>query len=100
MLLNSKHGIDKLSQPLGAMLDFILADPFRGGGHALDHIAVRVGEAGIVFEKVAMCQHVRDDQFVLNERIAVQQKGIARIRIDDELVNFAEPKVILHLHSD
>ena len=67
MLLNGEHGIDEFLHRLGPVFHLILADPFGGGRHALDHIAVRIAEAGIVFEEIAVGQHVGDDQFVLNE---------------------------------
>ena len=71
---------------------------FGGSGHALDHIAVRIAETGIIFEKITVGEHVCDDQLILNKRIAVEQEGIAGIGIDDQLVNFAQTKIILHLH--
>ncbi|WP_339329262.1 esterase/lipase family protein [Bacillus paralicheniformis] len=37
---------------------------------------------------------MRDDQLVLNERIAFEQEGIARVGVDDELVDFAVKKVL------
>ncbi|GIQ64286.1 hypothetical protein PACILC2_28540 [Paenibacillus cisolokensis] len=45
-----------------------------------------------------MREHMGDDQFVLNERIAFKQEGVARVGIDDELINFAQAEIVLHFH--
>jgi len=74
MFLNRKDGI---------------ADSFCGCGHSLDHISVCLGEAGIVFEEVAVSENVGDDQLILDEGVAVEQESVARIGVNDELVNFA-----------
>jgi len=42
---------------------------------------------------------MRDDQFVLDERVAVQQKRVARIGVDHQFVNFAQAEIVLHFHA-
>jgi len=81
-----------------AVLDLVLPNPLRAGRHALHHVAVGVGEPHVVFEKVAVGQDVGDDQLVLDQRVAIQQKGVARVGVDHQLVDFAQIEVVLELH--
>ncbi len=37
-------------------------------------------------------------QLILHERVAVEQKGIAGIGVDNELIDFTMPEIVLHLH--
>ncbi|MNI51680.1 hypothetical protein D3C73_1064180 [compost metagenome] len=89
MLLDRQHRINEALNPVDAVGHRVSGDPVGCGRHALDHITVGHGEAHIVFEEIAMGKHVGDDQLILNQRIAVQQKGIAGIGVDDQLVDFA-----------
>ncbi|SIF98184.1 Uncharacterised protein [Mycobacteroides abscessus subsp. abscessus] len=61
------------------MLDFILADPFCCCRHALHHVPFCILETDIVLEKVAVGQDVGHNQFILDKRIRVKQKRVARI---------------------
>src|SRR5690625_7122795 len=45
-----------------------------------------------------MGEHMRNNQLVLNQTVSIKKKGITRIRINDELINFTQPKIILQLH--
>ncbi|MNI69933.1 hypothetical protein D3C73_1257110 [compost metagenome] len=41
---------------------------------------------------------MRNDQLVLDKRISLKEKCITRIGVNDELVYFAQSKVVLHFH--
>jgi hypothetical protein len=61
------------------MVHFILMDAISRSGHALDHVAVRYTEAGVVFEKIAVREHVSDDELVLDQRIAFKKESVAGV---------------------
>ncbi|MNM64379.1 hypothetical protein D3C81_757720 [compost metagenome] len=89
MLLNGQNSINKGFYCCCAIQQLVVADSFRGGGHTFHHIAVSIAEAHIIFEEITVGEYMRNDQFILNQRIALQQKGVTRIGVNDELINFA-----------
>ena len=96
MLLNREHGIQKPFHLLQTMLILVLPDPLGVQRSRLHHATVCGLEIGVVLEEVAVPQHVRYHQFVLQQRIRLHQEGIAGIGVDHHLVDFAQPEVILH----
>src|SRR5699024_11946504 len=72
--------------------------PYGCRGHALDHVAQSVGKAHIIFEKSTMCQDMCNNQLILDQTIRNKQTSIAWVGIDDELVNLAQPEVIMQFH--
>jgi hypothetical protein len=90
MLLYCKDSVYEFLDGFGAVIHLLLMNPIGGSGHALDHVAVGHTEAGIVFEKIAVREHVGDDELVLDQGVALQKKGIAGVGVNDELVDYAE----------
>ena len=57
----------------------------------VDHTAIGIGKVDVVFEKIDMRKNVRRHQQIRNLRVAVQQKGEARITVEHNLVDFRQP---------
>ena len=81
------------------------ANPAGMVGHAVDHPPVGVREKPVVLEEVAVAGDVRHDQLLVDQAVALEQVGLARIGVDDQLVDLREPvRVALHqlvvLHAE
>src|SRR5699024_1174609 len=98
MFLNRQNCIEKTFHFIAAMNQLITFNPFGCRCHALDHIAPSVGKSHIIFEKITMCQDMCNNQLILDQTIRIKQKSIAWVGIDDELVNLAQPEVIMQFH--
>jgi hypothetical protein len=55
-------------------------------------------EIDVVFEEIAVSQDMGDDQLILDQGIAFQQKGVAGVGIYDHFVDAAQVVIILRLH--
>src|SRR5690606_30003194 len=65
----------------------------------LQHRAGRAGEAVVVPEEIRVGQDVGGDDLVLQQRVGLQQKRVARVGVDDQLVNAAQVVVVLRFHA-
>lgn len=59
--------------------------------HLVHHLAVGGAEPKVVFEEVAVCVDVGNDQLLVNQRVALLQVGVARIVVDHHLVDALSP---------
>jgi hypothetical protein len=83
--------------PVDEDLDFLDADtihvranPLAVVGHRVDHLPIRVGKVGVVFEEVAMPVDVRHHQLLIGQFVRPHQVGKAGIVVDDQFVDFLQ----------
>ena len=57
----------------------------------VDHAAIGVRKAQIVFEEVDMSKDMGSDQQIGNIRVRIKQKGQPRVTVEDNLINLGEP---------
>jgi hypothetical protein len=81
-----------------AVLVFVAGDPLGVAVHRLDHLPGGLGEVGAVGEEVGVAEDVRHDELVLQDRVDVEQVGVARVGIDHQLVDLAQAIVVHRLH--
>ncbi len=63
-------------------------------GHLIHHLAIRVPEKGVVLEKIAMPVDMRHHQLLVHRMVATHQIGVARVVVDDHLVNLGKPVIV------
>jgi hypothetical protein len=91
----------RVEQPLHRTLPeavLVPSDPLGVAVHRLHHLARGLGEVDVVGEEVGMPQHMRRHELILQQRIHVEQIGIARVGVDHQLVNLAHAIVVHRLH--
>lgn len=98
MVGNGEHRIEELLDLLVALVEAVLADALGVLAGTLDHLPVGRSEPDVVLEEVCMPKDVRDNKLVVQERVGVQEKGIAGVGIDHQFVNLAKPIVVIGLH--
>ncbi|MNC23926.1 hypothetical protein D3C75_719640 [compost metagenome] len=94
-------GDASVKEPLDLISPVFLAEPVDPVGedrHPLDHAPVGSAEHGVVLEEITVPEHMRHNQLVLQQRIAVQQEGVAGVGVNDELIDFAQAMVIFRFH--
>ena len=74
-------------------------------GHLVHHLAVGLAEPDVVLEEVVVTIDVGHDELLVDHLVAPQQVGVARVVIDDHLVDLLEPVPItlgklLVLHAE
>src|SRR4030095_14733620 len=57
----------------------------------VDHAAIGIRKAQVVFEEIDMPKDVRSDQQVGNLRVGIEQKGQPGIAVENNLINLGEP---------
>ena len=76
------------------LLQPILVDMFADLGgvvrHDIHHFAIRLGKPDIVLEEIAVPIHVRHDDFLIDQMIAFQQVGVARVVVDDHFIDLVQ----------
>ena len=73
----------------------VLVNPLCVIHRLVDHIAVRAVEVNIIAEEIAMREHVRRDQNVLDLRVGIEEKGIAGIVVENDFVDFRKPHLAM-----
>ena len=57
----------------------------------VDHAAIGIGKAHVVFEEVDVPKDMGGDQQIGNLRIGIEEKGQAGVAVEDNLINLGEP---------
>ncbi len=89
MFLNGQHRINETLNLLGPVLNLIPGNPFCGGDMLSTILRLEREKRALFLKKIAVGEHVGNDKLVLDEGVAVEQKGVAGIGVNDKLVNFA-----------
>ena len=90
-VFNAKARVDERFDGLNAVALDIAADPMAMIGHFVHHFPIGLAEPMVVFEEVAVPVHVGHHQLLVHQCVGTHQVGIARIVIDDELVDLLQP---------
>ena len=74
-------------------------------GHLVHHLAVGLAEPDVVLEEVVVAVDVGHHELLVDHLVAAQQIGVARVVIDDHLVDLLQPVAIalgemLILHAE
>ena len=77
-----------------AVLLGIMADAHAVIGHVVHHLAAGVREVGVVLEEIAMAVDVGHHQLLIDGVIAAHQVGVARIVVDDHLVDLRQAVLV------
>ena len=98
--------------PVDERLDLVLAVPLdvpadagRVVGHLVHHLAVGVREVDVVLEEIAVPVDVGHHQLLVDGVVAAHQVGVARVVVDDHLVDLRQPVLValaqlLVLHAE
>src|SRR5947207_2844182 len=99
MLLNRESCVQETLDLGFAMLKLVFGNTLSMNAYFIHHAPRGMLEIGVVLEKVGMAEDVGCYKSVLQQVIHLHQEGIAWIGINHHLVDFAQPKIILHLLS-
>ena len=58
--------------------------------HGVHHFAIRLREPDVVLEEVAMPVNVGHHDFLIDQMIALEQVGVARVIVDDHFIDFVQ----------
>ena len=95
MLLDGQHGVEEALDLVRPMLVLVLADAVGVDADLIDHVGRRVLEVDVVLEHIGVAEDMRHHHFVLQQVVLLHQKGVGRIGVDDQLVDLAQPVVIV-----
>ena len=84
---------ERLDLVLAVLLD-VAADAGAVVGHLVHHLAAGVGEVGVVLEEIAVPVDVGHHQLLIDRVVAAHQVGVARVVVDDHLVDLRQPVVV------
>jgi hypothetical protein len=59
-------------------------------GHFIHHLPVGVGKIKVVLEEVTVAEDMGHHQFLVDEVITFEEVGIARVVVDDHLIDFGQ----------
>ena len=68
----------------------VLADLRGVIRHRVHHFAIGLREPDVVLEEIAVAVHVRHDDLLVDEMIAFEQVGVARVIVDDHFVDLVQ----------
>ena len=87
--------VDELLDRLDAELVHVPADTAAVVRHLVHHLAIGLGEPRVLLEKIAVPVNVRHHQPLIDRHVRPHQVGVARVVVDDQLVDLPEAVVVL-----
>jgi hypothetical protein len=104
-VLQRQAAIDEALHDVHPVPLHVRADAVAVVGHLVHHLAVRAAEADVVLEKIIMSINVGHDELLIDPHVAAQEVGVARVGVDDHLVDLLEPVAValgelLVLHAE
>ena len=93
-VLERQAAIDEVLDGFLAVPLHARADAIAVVGHLVHHLAVGLAEPDVVLEEVVVAINVGHDELLVDHLVAPQQVGVARVVIDDHLVDLLQPVAI------
>jgi hypothetical protein len=83
-------GVEERLDGVGTVLLDVLADARAVVRHDVHHLAVRRREAQVVLEEIDVREDMRHDELLVDEVVALEQVGVRRVVVDDQLVDLLQ----------
>ncbi len=90
-VFEGKTAVDERLHRLGAVAVRVPLDAGGVVGHLVHHLPAGVGEIEVVLEEIAVAEDMGHDQLLIDEVVAFEQVGVARVVVDHHLVDFGQP---------
>src|SRR2546421_10116430 len=90
MAIEGKANVHQVLDRLQPVALDVAVDTQRVGYSIVDHVAIGWGEQLVVLEKIDMTKHMGSHEQVGNFWVGIQQKGQARVTVEDDLIDFRQ----------